>query len=130
MDIIAGLNKLLGDPNEKELKKLWPIVHAVKRHIALPETKALTLDDLPKKTEEFKKRVADGEGIDALLPEAFAVACRACELIKGKTVSMGAQTFTWDMVPFDVQILGGIALHLRYHFKVEENMLLLMRQII
>jgi preprotein translocase subunit SecA len=111
MDIIAGLNKLLGDPNEKELKKLWPIVHAVKRHIALPETKALTLDDLPKKTEEFKKRVADGEGIDALLPEAFAVACRACELIKGKTVSMGAQTFTWDMVPFDVQILGGIALH-------------------
>ncbi|MBP9774056.1 MAG: preprotein translocase subunit SecA [Candidatus Peribacteraceae bacterium] len=106
-----SLNKLLGDPNKKELNKLWPMVKDVRTMQATPAIAALTLDDLPKKTQEFKDRVAKGESLDSILPEAFATAIRACELLVGSTMQIGQQTFTWDMIPFDVQILGGIALH-------------------
>ncbi len=111
MDVINALNKLLGDPNEKELKKLRPVVARVKERIATDDIRSLTLADLPKKTEEFRERLRSGETTDALLPEAFAVAYRACELLVGKEMKIGAQTFTWNMVPFDVQILGGVVLH-------------------
>ncbi len=111
MAIMDSLNKLLGDPNKKELNKLWPMVKDVRTMQATPAIAALTLDDLPKKTQEFKDRVAKGESLDSILPEAFATAIRACELLVGSTMQIGQQTFTWDMIPFDVQILGGIALH-------------------
>ncbi|MDD5623659.1 MAG: preprotein translocase subunit SecA [Candidatus Peribacteraceae bacterium] len=111
MSFIDSLNRLLGDPNEKEIKKLWPRVHAVKEVLASPAIRALTVEDLPKQTEKFKERVRGGTSLDALLPEAFATVVRACELIKGRKAEMGKQVFVWDMVPFDVQILGGIVLH-------------------
>jgi preprotein translocase subunit SecA len=111
MSFIDFLNKLLGDPNEKELKKLRPVVGAVRTAHASLEIQALTLADLPKKTEEFRQRLADGVTMDDLLPEAFATVIRACELLQGKTISIGKQEFTWNMVPYDVQIIGGAALH-------------------
>ncbi len=111
MAIMDSLNKLLGDPNKKELNKLWPIVKDVRTMQETPAIRALTLDDLPKKTQELKDRVAKGASLDSILPEAFATAIRGCELLVGQTMQIGQQTFTWDMVPFDVQILGGIALH-------------------
>ncbi len=111
MAVIEALNKLLGDPNEKELKKLKPIVKKVKKAQEDPSIQALTLEDLPKKTEEFKARVAEGAMLDDMLPEVFAVCVKACELLIGTKEEMGKQEFVWDMVPYDVQILGGIALH-------------------
>ncbi len=72
---------------------------------------ALTLADLPKRTAEFQERIKNGETVDDLLVDAFATVIRACELIAGKTAALGKQEFTWNMVPFDVQILGGIILH-------------------
>ncbi len=111
VDVIQSLNKLLGDPNERELKKLWPIVAQVKELALSDAFRKLTMDDLPKKTDEYRERYKNGETLDQLLPEAFATAFRACELLVGQSTEIGKQTFTWDMVPFDVQILGGIALH-------------------
>ncbi len=111
MSVIEALNKLLGDPNKKELKKLQPIVHAVREMGRSDKIKNLQLADLPGKTAELKERVAKGETLDAMLPEAFAVAIRACELLVGHEEKIGAQTFRWDMIPFDVQIIGGAALH-------------------
>ena len=111
MSILDTLNRLLGDPNERELKKLRPVVVEVKRVLQSDDIRALTAEDLPRKTEEFRKRLREGATTDQLLPEAFAVAVRACEIIKGRTAQMGKQTFVWDMVPFDVQILGGVVLH-------------------
>ncbi len=111
MAVIDYLNKLLGDPNKKELKKLAPVVRQVRDAAAKADIRALTITDLPKKTEEFKARVAAGESLDSILPEAFAVAIRGCELLVGKEMQIGQQVFRWDMIPFDVQILGGAALH-------------------
>ena len=111
MSFIDFLNKLLGDPNEKELKKLRPVVKKVRSAQETQEIQELSLEVLPKKTEEFRQRIANGESLDALLPEAFAVVIRACELLKDKSVSMGKQEFVWNMVPYDVQIIGGAALH-------------------
>ncbi len=119
MSFFDTLNKLLGDPNEKELRKLRPIVGLVREKEKDPAIRALTLETLPAKTDELKKRVQDAIAagksskavLDEMLPEAFAVAIRACELLKGSSITMGNQTFGWDMVPFDVQIIGGAALH-------------------
>jgi preprotein translocase subunit SecA len=111
MAILDTLNKLLGDPNEKELKRLRPIVKQVRDAAAKPDIRALTLDDLPAKTEELRQKYKEGTSLDVLLPEAFAVHIRACELLQGHTLDIGKQTFTWNMVPFDVQIVGGAALH-------------------
>lgn len=109
MSFVDSLNKFLGDPSEKELKKLEPQVPKVRT--ALQTMQTLQKEDLPRKTEEFKQRILKGESLDDLLPEAFALAVRACELLVGTEVTLGKRTETWNMVPFDVQILGGIVLH-------------------
>ena len=109
MSFIDTLNRLLGDPAEKELKKLWPKVEEVKAQ--LETLSALTLGDIPRKTEEYRRRIAGGETVDELLPEAFALAVHACSLLIGSEIFIGKMKQKWDMVPFDVQILGGIALH-------------------
>ena len=111
MSFIDSLNRLFGDPNKKELKKLWPIVHQVKERVESAEIRALTLSDLPKKTDDLRSNALGPRPIDSLLPEAFAVVIRACELLQWQTVQVGRQEFSWNMTPFDVQILGGIALH-------------------
>jgi preprotein translocase subunit SecA len=111
MTLFDTLNKLLGDPNAREIKKLWPIVHSVLEAEKKPEIASLTLETLPAKTQEFRDRLEKGETLDDLLPEAFATVKQACRLLQGKTKQIGAQTFTWDMVPFDVQLMGGAVLH-------------------
>jgi len=111
MSVIDSLNKLLGDPNAKELKKLWPLAKKVRVHCESEEIQKLGIADLPKKTEELRQRIADGATTDDLLVDAFATVIRACELIKGKKLLIGKQEFVWNMVPYDVQILGGIVLH-------------------
>ncbi len=113
------LNKILGDPNKKELKKLWPVVKQVREKGKDPAIESLTLEQLPGKSQEFRTRIqerlAKGEKEQAILndmlPEVFAVGIRACELLQGHSMQIGNQTLTWNMVPFDVQILGGAALH-------------------
>lgn len=90
------LEKIFGDLNSKEIKKLEKIAGQVE---ALDdETSKLSDDELRAKTDEFKHRIADGESLDELLPEAFAV-CR-----EAAVRSLG-------MKHFHVQIIGGIVLH-------------------
>ncbi len=90
------IKKFIGSKNERELKKLWPIVAKIN---AL-ESSMAALDDeqLRGKTAEFKERHAKGESLDALLPEAFAVCREASKRILG-------------MRHFDVQLIGGMVLH-------------------
>ncbi|RQW77778.1 MAG: DEAD/DEAH box helicase, partial [Geobacter sp.] len=92
----AIIKKIVGSKNERELKKLWPIVDRIGALEA--EMTQLSDDQLRNKTEEFKERFSKGEALDALLPEAFAV-CRE----GGKRVL--------GMRHFDVQLIGGMVLH-------------------
>lgn len=103
------LKKFFGTAQGRLLKKYEKIVRQVNEH----ETLLLTLSDdqIRQKTEEFKKRFAEGETLDQLLPEAFAVVKNVCRRLCGLEVHVSGYDQRWDMVPYDVQILGGIALH-------------------
>ncbi|MBI5155687.1 preprotein translocase subunit SecA [Candidatus Peregrinibacteria bacterium] len=111
MSFIDTLNRYLTDYSVREIRKIRPIVDQVIRLHASPEIQKLTREDLPKKTEEFKARVAAGTFLEDLTVEAFAVVMRACELLQGDKTTMGRQEFSWYMVPFPVQLIGGIVLH-------------------
>ena len=90
------LTKIFGDYSQKELKR---IVTIQKKVLAIEEEySALTDAELQAKTPEFKERLANGESLDDILPEAFA-ACRE------------ASWRVLNMKHFPVQILGGIVLH-------------------
>ncbi|MBT4119572.1 MAG: preprotein translocase subunit SecA [Candidatus Peribacter sp.] len=107
-----SLNRLLGDPNEKELKKLRPYIAKVRAEQEKDEYKKLTLEDLPKQSDAFRARLEKGETVDALVPEAFALVARACELLTGTKYKEEGIDFVWEIQnPFDVQIIGGVALH-------------------
>ncbi len=90
------LAKIFGDPHVREVKKLWRYVEEVNSYE--DRMKQLTDTQLRELTVQFKKRVADGESLDDLLPEAFAVAREAAWRSLG-------------MRPFDVQVIGGVVLH-------------------
>ena len=105
------LKMIFGTKNARELKKLKPIVAEINRIEAEYQKKNFTDDDFPRMTEEFRKRVAGGESLDDILPEAFALVKNACRHLVGTTEEVCGHTLTWDMVPFDCQLIGGIVLH-------------------
>ena len=102
---------ILGTKNARELKKLKPIVAEINRIEAEYQAKNFTDEDFPRMTAEFKKRVAGGESLDDILPEAFALVKNACRKLVGTTEEVCGHTLTWDMIPFDCQLIGGIVLH-------------------
>ncbi len=108
MDI---LKKIFGTKNARDLKRIRPIVAEINRIEAEYEAKQLTAEDYPRMTAAFKKRVADGETLDHILPEAFALVKNACRRLVGTSKEVCGHVLTWDMVPFDCQLMGGIVLH-------------------
>jgi len=80
-------------------------------HAFEEEYQSLTEEYLKAKTLEFKERFAGGETLDDLLCEAFAVVKNACRRLCGTTVEVVGHSIAWDMVPFDVQLIGAITLH-------------------
>ena len=78
------IEKIIGDPNEKALKKIRPLIQKINQ-FEEEYQKTLTSDeDYPRKTAEFKARIAKGESLDDLLPEAFALVKNACRRIYGR----------------------------------------------
>ena len=75
------------------------------------QAKNFAAEDYPKMTESFRARVQKGETLDDILPEAYALVKNACRHLVGTTEEVCGHTLTWNMVPFDVQLLGGIVLH-------------------
>ena len=104
------VKKIIGDYSEKEIKKILPIVKKINE--LETSLQNISEEELKAKTEEFKERVSKGESLDDLLPEAFAVVKNACRRLCGKKFTILDKTeITWDMVPYDVQLIGGIVLH-------------------
>jgi preprotein translocase subunit SecA len=103
------ISRIFGTKNERELNKIWPVVDQINQHFE--SCQSLSDADFPRKTEEFKARIAAGETLDDLLPEAFALVKEACRRMLGKKWVVTGLEITWDMVPFDVQLIGGYVLH-------------------
>ena len=91
------LTRVFGSSNERQLRQLNRIV--VKINALEPEMEKLSDTQLQAKTEEFKQRIAGGETLDKVLPEAFAVCREASRRVLG-------------MRHYDVQLIGGMVLHL------------------
>ena len=95
---MSFLEKIFGNYSEKELKKINPIVDKIESYDSAMQ--ALSDEELRAKTDEFKNRLAAGETLDDLLPEAFAAVREAAWRVRG-------------MKPFRVQLIGGSVLHQR-----------------
>jgi preprotein translocase subunit SecA len=94
--MLSGIKSLFGDENASFLKEAENIVKKV--NALEPEIEKLSSDDLPKRTNILKDRVAGGESLDSVLPEAFALVREAAKR-------------TLNQRHFDVQIIGGYAMH-------------------
>jgi preprotein translocase subunit SecA len=103
------LTKVFGSKHDRDQKRLWPVVDEINRYCE--EYHDLTNDELRAKTGEFKGRLAEGYTLDDLLPEAFAAVKEACRRLVGKSWTMVGIEISWDMIPYDVQLIGGIVLH-------------------
>ena len=115
---MIGLIKKFFDRNEREVKKLWPRVKEINDLEA--GLQKLSDDQLRAKTAAWKDELSKIEDKDELakrlneiLPEAFAVVKNACRrLTERKTdVIVREHPLRWEMIPFDVQLIGGIGLH-------------------
>jgi preprotein translocase subunit SecA len=112
------LKKILGSKNQRELKRLMPIVRRVNEFD--DQFKSLSDEELRAKTAVWKEELAKIPGLedqwkrlDEILPESFAVVKNAARRLKDRQDSFTVcdQPMKWDMVHFDVQLLGGIVLH-------------------
>ncbi len=103
------LQKLLGTKNQRDIKRIQPLVARINE---LEESyQSLSEAELKGHTEQFRKRYAEGESLDDLLCEAFATVKNACRRLCGTVADVCGHELAWDMVPFDVQLIGGIVLH-------------------
>src|SRR6188768_1448542 len=112
------LKKILGSKNQRELKRLMPIVRQVNEFDE--QLKSLSDDELRAKTANWKEEISkipdlqeQWTRLDEILPEAFAVVKNAARRLKdrGHSFTVCDQPMVWDMVHFDVQLLGGVVLH-------------------
>jgi preprotein translocase subunit SecA len=103
------LQKFSGRHHRKYVEKCRPVVARINEFER--QYQQLTDEQLRAKTDEFRARVKGGETLDQILPEAFATVKSAARRLSGRTVLVCDHELTWDMVHFDVQLIGGITLH-------------------
>lgn len=103
------LKKLFGSAQDRQVRKYF---HYVK-DINAEEEKLQSLSDeqVKAKTVAFKERLAKGEPVDNLMVEAYAVVKNCCRRLSGTEVHVSGYNQKWDMVPYDCQLVGAIAMH-------------------
>ncbi len=118
------LKTFFGSKHERDVRRVQPIVDEINRNFE--SCRGLTDEQLQGKTAEFKARLAQAlegvgdpeerrrlerEALDDLLPEAFAAVKEVCRRLCGRSWEVVGIPISWDMVPYDVQLIGGIMLH-------------------
>ncbi len=103
------ITKIFGTKHERDAKKMQPFVQEINEHYE--KLRDLSEDELKGKTDEFRRRLKEGETLDDIMTEAFAVVKEACRRHVGTSWKVAGIETEWNMVPFDVQLIGGIALH-------------------
>jgi len=108
--------KVFGSRNDREVRKLWPRVREINEIEA--GLQKISDAELRAKTaawkDEFSKISDKGElaqKLNEILPEAFAVVKNACRRLCGQEIAVRGHPLKWEMIPFDVQLIGGIGLH-------------------
>jgi preprotein translocase subunit SecA len=107
--VVNLIARIFGSKHERDIKRIWPLVEEI--NAEFERLRDLSDEALTAKTDEFRKRLAEGEELDALLPEAFAVVKEVCRRLCGQSWDVCGLPVSWDMVPFDVQLLGAVSLH-------------------
>ena len=110
------VKKFIGSKNEREVKRLRPLVAQI--NALETELQKASDEELRQKTaawkEEFSK-IEDNEELarrlNEILPEAFAAVKNACRRLWGVEITVRGHPLKWEMIPFDVQLIGGYALH-------------------
>ena len=110
------VKKFVGSRNDREVKRLRPLVGKI--NALEEELQKLPEESLREKTAAWKaelSKIEDKEQLasrlDEILPEAFAVVKNACRRLFGRDVIVREHPLKWEMVPFDVQLIGGYSLH-------------------
>ncbi len=107
--MLGVLRRLFGTKLDRDVKALRPLAARVNE---IEESyKRLSDEELRRKTDEFKERLAKGATVDDLMCEAFATVKNACRRLVGKTFEVCGHDITWADVPWDSQIMAGIVLH-------------------
>ena len=109
--------KIFGSRNDREVKRLRPLVARINQ--IEQELQSQPESVLREKTAAWKARLSTIQDndelkreLEALIPEAFAVVKNACRRLCGTEVEVRGHPIRWEMVPFDVQLIGGMGLHL------------------
>ncbi|MBN1885623.1 MAG: preprotein translocase subunit SecA [Candidatus Krumholzibacteriota bacterium] len=105
----AITKRLFGDRQGRLVKKLGPVVAEIRSRAE--SYRSLEDGDFPRKTAEFRDRLAAGETVDDILVEAFALVHEACRRHVGRSWPVVGNETSWEMVPYDVQLMGAIVLH-------------------
>ena len=118
------LTKIFGDPSEKKLRSYQEDLEKIKAVESRYKSDIKNIEQVQAKTHEFQSRftwldvnnaedlIQIREELESIKHEAIALHRRACELIYGQEfVVNGEQKITWNMIPYDVQIIGALALH-------------------
>src|SRR5438046_2821598 len=111
------VKKFIGSKNEREVKRLRPLVTKINAFEA--ELQKRPDDALRQKTAAWKEELSKiqdhtqlARRVEEILPEAFAVVKNTCRRLCGQDIIVREHPLRWEMVPFDVQLIGGMGLHL------------------
>ena len=108
--MLTGILKaVFGTKSARDVRRMMPLVRRINQ--LEEEYQKLSEAELRAKTDEFRSRLAGGETLDGILCEAFATVKNACRRLMGREFEVCGQPMKWDMIPFDVQLIGGIVLH-------------------
>ena len=102
------LNKIFGTKQDREVKRLAPIVESINSWFE--KYRELSDDAVKLKTAEFKERLIAGETEDDILPEAFGLVKEACRRMVGRSWMIDGRMQEWNMIPYDVQLMGAVVL--------------------
>src|SRR5262245_14489206 len=110
------IKKIIGSKNDREVRRLRPLVTRINE--AEASLQSAPDEVLRQKTAAWKERFAGiqdaqemAAGLNEILPEAFAVVKNACRRLCGQEITVRGHPLKWEMIPFDVQLIGGWALH-------------------
>ena len=103
------LRKIFKPKSQRDYQRLLPIIDEV--NAWAEKFTGLSDEEFAEHTGALRRRVGEGESLDDVLPEAYGLVKAACAALCGRQWEVVGQTVTWQMVPYDVQIAGAIALH-------------------